>query len=107
MGCKKVNYDTRKSNRVQVSKFRLVDAADLRDGARLIKAFLEIKELAWREKLICWAEELAKASSGCRETALVEENRKRAFFGSSRPGRRTRCTEAPRVGGPPSSSSET
>ena len=77
-----MNHDTRKSNRdVQVSKFRLADAADPRDGARLIKAFLEIKEPAWREKLICWAEELAKASSGCRETALVEENHQRGFFG--------------------------
>ena len=103
-----MNHDTRKSNRdVQVSKFRLAYAADPRDGARLIKAFLEIKEPAWCEKLICSAEELAKASSDCRETALVEENYKRAFFGLSRPGRRTRCTEAPRVGGPPGSSSET
>jgi hypothetical protein len=102
-----MNHDTIKSNRdVQVSKFRLAYAADPRDGARLIKAFLEIKEPAWREKLICWAGELAKASD-CRETALVERNRKRAFFGLSRPRRRTRCTEAPRVGGPPGSSSET
>ena len=102
-----MNHDTRKSNRdVQVSKFRLAYAADPRDGARLIKAFLEIKEPTWREKLICRAEELAKAYD-CRETALVEQNRKRAFFGLSRPGRRTRCTEAPRVGGPPGSSSET
>ena len=76
-----MNQDTIKSNHdVQVSKFRLAYAADPRDGARLIKAFLEIKEPTWREKLICRAEELAKASD-CRETALVEENYKRAFFG--------------------------
>jgi hypothetical protein len=76
-----MNHNTRRINRdVQVSKFRLPDAADPRDGVRLIKAFLEINEPAWREKLICWAEELAKASSDCRATALVEENRKRAFF---------------------------
>jgi hypothetical protein len=48
-----------------VSKFRLSDAADPRDGVRLIRAFLEIKEPALREKLICLAEDLAKASSGC------------------------------------------
>ena len=103
-----MNRNTRNLNReVRVSRFRLPDAADPRDGVRLIKAFLEIKEPVWREKLICWAEELAKASSDCRETALVEQNRKRAFFRLSRPGRRTRCTEAPRVGGPPGSSSET
>jgi hypothetical protein len=77
-----MNHNTRKSNRdVQVREFRLPDAADPRDCVRLIKAFLEIKEPAWREKLICWAEELAKASCDCRETALLGENRKRAFFG--------------------------
>jgi hypothetical protein len=55
-----------KSNRDEhVSKFRLSDVADPRDGVRLIKAFLEIKEPALREKLICLAEDLAKASSGC------------------------------------------
>jgi hypothetical protein len=77
-----MNHNTRKLNRdVRVSRFRLPDAADPRDGVRLIKAFLEIKEPVWREKLICWAEELAKASSDCRETALGEENHKRGFFG--------------------------
>ena len=77
-----MNHNTRKTDcSVQVSNFRLPDAADPRDGVRLIKAFLEIREPAWREKLICWAEELAKASSDCRETALVEENHQRGFFG--------------------------
>ena len=78
----KMNRNIRKLNRdVPASKFRLSHGAEPRDGVRLIKAFLEIKEPAWREKLICWAEQLAKASSDCRETALVEENYKRAFFG--------------------------
>jgi hypothetical protein len=77
-----MNHTTRESNRAaHVSKFRLPDAADPRDGVRLIKAFLEIKEPAWREKLICWAEELAKASSDCGEIALAEENHKSAFSG--------------------------
>jgi hypothetical protein len=62
-----MNHNTRKGNRdLQVSKYR--PPTDPRDGVRLIKAFLEIKEPEWREKLICWAEELAKASSDCRET---------------------------------------
>jgi hypothetical protein len=64
-----------------VSKLRLPDAADPRDGVRLIRAFLEIKEPAWREKLIHLAEDLARASSDCLGTAEVEENHKRAFRG--------------------------
>jgi hypothetical protein len=57
-----MNINTRKSNLDEhISNFRLPDAADLRDGVRLIKAFLEIKEPALREKLICLAEDLAKA----------------------------------------------
>ena len=63
----------------QPSKFRLSDAADPRDGVRLIKAFLEIKEPALREKLICLAEDLAKASSDCLGTAQVEDSHRRAF----------------------------
>ena len=74
--------NTIKSNRDgHVSKFRLSDAADPRDGVRLIKAFLEIKEPVLREKLICLAEDLAKASSGCIGTAQVEESHRRAIRG--------------------------
>ena len=77
-----MNRNTKQSNREEeVSKRRLPDAADPRDGVRLIKAFLEIKEPAWREKLIRLAEDLAKASSDCLGTAEVEENRERAFRG--------------------------
>jgi hypothetical protein len=64
-----------------VSKFRLSDAADPRDGVRLIKAFLEIEEPALRGKLICLAEDLAKASSGCLGTAQGEESHRRGFRG--------------------------
>jgi hypothetical protein len=77
-----MSHNTRKSNGDEhVSKFRLPDAADPREGVRLIKAFLEIKEPAWREKLIRLAEDLAKASSDCLGTAEVEENHERAFRG--------------------------
>ena len=77
-----MNPNTIKSNRdVHVSKFQLSDAANPRDGVRLIKAFLEIKEPALREKLICLAEDLAKASSNCLGTAQVEESLRRAFHG--------------------------
>jgi hypothetical protein len=77
-----MNFNTRKINRGEyLSKFRLPDAADPRDGVRLIKAFLEIKEPALREKLICLAEDLAKASSGCIGTAQVEESHRRAIRG--------------------------
>jgi hypothetical protein len=76
-----MNPNTIKSNRDEhTSKFRLSDAADPRDGVRLIKAFLEIEEPALREKLICLAEDLAKASSGCG-TAQVVESHRRAFRG--------------------------
>ena len=68
----KMNINTRKSNLDEhISNFRLSDAADPRDGVRLIKAFLEIKEPALREKLICLAEDFAKASSGCLGTSQV------------------------------------
>ena len=77
-----MSHNEKKSNRGQeVSKPRLPDAADPRDGVRLIRAFLEIKEPAWREKLIRLAEDLAKASSDCLGTAEVEESHKRAFHG--------------------------
>ena len=77
-----MNPNTIKSNRDEhVRKFQLSDAADPRDGVRLIKAFLEIKEPALREKLICLAEDLAKASSNCLGTAQVEESHRRAFHG--------------------------
>jgi hypothetical protein len=60
-----MNMNARESNLDEhISNLRLSDAADPRDGVRLIKAFLEIKEPALREKLICLAEDLAKASSG-------------------------------------------
>jgi hypothetical protein len=79
---RKMNPNTIKINRGEhVSKFRLSDAADPRDGVRLIKAFLEIEEPALRGKLICLAEDLAKASSGCLGTAQGEESHRRAFRG--------------------------
>ena len=90
--------NTIKSNRDgHVSKFRLSDAADPRDGVRLIKAFLEIKEPALREKLICLSEDLGKASSDCAGTAQVEESHRRAFHGSDilAPQLRTRCILRP------------
>ena len=65
----------------EISKLRLPDAADPRDGVRLIRAFLEIKEPAWRDKLIHLAEDLAKTSSDGLGTAEVEENHERAFRG--------------------------
>ncbi len=65
----------------EITKFRLPNDADPRDGVRLIRAFLEIKEPAWREKLIHLAEDLAKASSDGLGTAEVEENHKGAFVG--------------------------
>jgi hypothetical protein len=75
-----MNHNKKQSNREEeVRKLRLPDAADPRDGVRLIRAFLEIKEPAWREKLIHLAEDLAKGSSNCLGTAEVEENHKRAF----------------------------
>jgi hypothetical protein len=81
----KMNHNKKQSNRgEEVSKFRLPDAADPRDGVRLIRAFLEIKEPALREKLIHLAEDLARASSDrlrTAETAEVEENHKRGFRG--------------------------
>ena len=67
-----MNPNTIKSNREEhVSNVQLSDAVDRRDGMRLIKAFLEIKEPALREKLICLAEDFAKASSGCLGTSQV------------------------------------
>jgi hypothetical protein len=76
----KHNHNTKQSNREdEVSKLRQPDAADVRDGVRLITAFLAIQEPAGREKLIRLAEDLAKASSDCLGTAQVEENQKRAF----------------------------
>jgi hypothetical protein len=78
----KMNHNKKPSNRKEeVSKFRLPDVADPRDGVRLIKAFLEIKEPALREKLMHLAEDLARASSDRLGTAEVEENHKRAFRG--------------------------
>jgi hypothetical protein len=77
-----MNHNKKQSNREdEVSKYRLPDAADPRDGVRLIRAFLEIKEPAWREKLIHLAEDLAKASSDALGTAEIEENHERAFRG--------------------------
>ena len=79
-----MNRNTKQSNREEeVSKRRLPDAADPRDGVRLIKAFLEIKEPAWREELIRLAEDLAKASSDCLGTTEVEENHKRSAGGDA------------------------
>ena len=67
-----MNMNARESNLDEhISNLRLSDAADPRDGVRLIKAFLEIKEPALREKLICLAEDFSKASSGCLGTSQV------------------------------------
>ena len=77
-----MNRNKKQTNQEEgVSKFRPLDNADPRDGVRLIRAFLEIKEPTWREKLIHLAEDLAKASSDRLRTAEVEENHKRAFGG--------------------------
>jgi hypothetical protein len=77
-----MSRDKKQSNRgEEVSKLRVPDAADPRDGVRLIRAFLEIKESAWREKLMLLAEDLAKASSDGLGTADIEEDRKRALRG--------------------------
>jgi hypothetical protein len=77
-----MKHSDKQSNReVDVSKLRLHNAADPSDGVRLIKAFLDIKEPAWREKLILLAEDLAKASSDFLGTAQLEENQKHAFRG--------------------------
>jgi hypothetical protein len=77
-----MNINTGKSNLDEhINNFRPSDAADPRDGVRLIKAFLEIKEPALREKLICLAEGLARASSGCLGTSQVVESNRRAFRG--------------------------
>ena len=64
-----------------LANFNYPMLSDPRDGVLLIKAFLEIKEPALREKLICWAEDLAKASSDCLGTAQVEESHRPAFRG--------------------------
>ncbi|MGB7972965.1 MAG: hypothetical protein WCF81_01155 [Roseiarcus sp.] len=75
-----MNRDKKQSNQEEeVSKLRPPDAVDPIDGVRLIRAFLDIKEPVWREKLIQLAEDLAKASSDCLKTAEAEENRKRVF----------------------------
>jgi hypothetical protein len=67
---------------------QLPDAADPKDGVRLIKAFLQIKDPAWREELIRWAEDLAKASSDRVATAQAVENYKRGFRGFDVPATR-------------------
>jgi hypothetical protein len=75
-----MKHSTKQSNReADVGRLRLHDVGDPSDGVRLIKAFLDIKEPAWREKLILLAEDLAKASSDCLETRQLEEKQKRAF----------------------------
>jgi hypothetical protein len=72
-GLQKMNKNTKQSDRYgKVSKLRGPDTASPKDGVRLIKAFLEIKEPGWREKLIRLAEDLAKASSYGLATAQVE-----------------------------------
>ena len=77
-----MNQNKKQSNQEdKFSKYRLPDAADPRDGVRLIRAFLEIKEPGCRKKLIHLAEDLAQASSDGLGTAEIEENHKRAFRG--------------------------
>jgi hypothetical protein len=60
-----MNSDTKESNPNDLvsNSVRLPNAMDPREGVRLIKAFLSIKEAGRREKLIRLAEDLAKASS--------------------------------------------
>jgi hypothetical protein len=70
-----------RKKRMILANFDYPMPADPIDGVRLIRAFLEIKEPAWREKLIHLAEDLAKASSDGLGTAEVEENHERAFRG--------------------------
>jgi hypothetical protein len=83
-----IHNTTKRNGDKHVRKFRLPDAADPREGVRLIKAFVEIKEQAWREKLIRLAEDLAKASSDDLGIAQVEENHERAFRGFDVPANR-------------------
>lgn len=71
-GLQKMNNDTKQSDRYDVSKIRLPDTASPKDGVRLIKAFLHIREPTWHDKLIGLAEDLAKASSDGLATAQVE-----------------------------------
>jgi hypothetical protein len=61
----KVNRNTKinNSNDLVSESVQLPNANDPNEGIRLIRAFLKIKERAWREKLIRFAEDLAKASS--------------------------------------------
>jgi hypothetical protein len=81
-GLSKMNRNKRQTHQEEeVSKFPLPDDADPKDGVRLIRAFLEIKDPASREKLIHLAEGLAKASSDGLGNAKVDENHKRAFCG--------------------------
>jgi hypothetical protein len=60
-----MNYKLKESNHNDlITKSALApNAIDPREGERLIKAFLEIKEQALREKLIRLAEDIAKATS--------------------------------------------
>jgi hypothetical protein len=60
---------------------QLPDAADPKDGVRLIKAFLQIKDPALREEVIRWAEDLAKASSDRLAAAQAAENHEGMFRG--------------------------
>jgi hypothetical protein len=62
---RKVNHKTKinNSNDLVRGSIQLRNATDPSEGIRLIKAFLKIKERGWREKLIRFAEDLAKASS--------------------------------------------
>jgi hypothetical protein len=78
-----MNVNTRKSNLDEhISNLQLSDAADPRNGVRLIKAFIEIKEPALREELICLAEGLSQgASSACLRASQVVESHRRAFRG--------------------------
>jgi len=68
-----MNKNTKQGDRYgEVSKLRPPGTSSPKDGVRLIKAFLEIKEPARREKLIRLAEDLAKTSSDGLATAQVE-----------------------------------
>jgi hypothetical protein len=58
-----MKYKVKESNTLLREPVLRSNTIDPGEGVRLIKAFLEIKEQGWREKLIRLAEDIAKATS--------------------------------------------
>jgi hypothetical protein len=58
-----MNYKVKENNTLTRKSVLRSNTIDPGEGVRLIKAFLEIKEQGWREKLIRLAEDIAKATS--------------------------------------------